>query len=395
MNVGTPIFEELKKAAVNVVDAEYLRLRELALRIHATPELGLKEFKASSWLCEYLMENGFEVESGICELSTAFRASYGKTSPRIAVLAEYDALPGMGHACGHNLIGTIAVGAAVASKLTVDRCGGSVVVIGTPAEEALGGKILMTKRGVFSDLDAALLVHPDVDDTASTIALACQNLFVEFFGKSSHASASPEKGVNALEAMILAFNAIDALRQHIKNRARIHGVITDGGEAPNIVPAHSSASFMVRAADDAYLDELQERVINCFAGAATATGARLEYRWDELRYSAMRTNRTLAKFYASNMLQIGRPVSFPLPDDPAGSTDMGNVSQVVPAIHPMVAIAPHGVSLHSPEFALAAASEAGLKGMKDAAKAVAMTITDILASHEVLHKVSEEFYHSQ
>ena len=385
----------MKKSVIDAVDAEYPTLRELALRIHANPELGLKEFKASGWLCEYLKQQGFDIASGICEIPTAFYAAYGRARPRIAVLAEYDALPTLGHACGHNLICTIAVGAAVAAKQVVDTIGGSIVVIGTPAEEGIGGKILMAKKGAFKDMDAAMIVHPDTADMASTVALACQNLYIEYFGKSAHAAASPEQGINALDAMILAFNAVNALRQHIKSRARIHGIITDGGEAANIVPAHSAASFMVRAADDAYLDELQSRVENCFAGAAKATGARLEYRWDELRYSAMRTNISLAKLYADNMLQIGRKVGFPHPDDAAGSTDMGNVSQIVPSIHPMVAIAPHGVSLHSKEFAAAASSDAGLKGMKDAAGAVAMTIADLIINPDLLHQVADEFYHNQ
>ncbi len=383
--------EKVKEVAARRVDTERLQLQKIALKIHANPEIGLQEVKASGWLTAYLEKKGFTVERGICDMPTAFRASYGKGKPRIAVLAEYDALPGAGHACGHNLICTIALGAAVASKQTVDTYGGTILVIGTPAEEIQGGKITMAKKGAFNDLDTALIVHPETFDLATSNALACQNLYIEFFGKATHASAGPERGINALDAMILSFNAIGALRQHIRSTARIHGIITDGGKAANVVPDHSAAEFIVRAADDTYLDVLEQKVLNCFIGAAQATGARLEYRWDEQRYAAMRSNMTLAQLYADNMKSVGRKVPIPNPGAGAGSTDMGNVSQIAPAIHPMVAIAPRTISIHSPEFAQAAASDAGIQGMVDAAKAVAGMIVDLLASPDTLHKVKEEF----
>jgi amidohydrolase len=383
--------EKVKEAAFMRVDRERPQLQNIALKIHAHPEIDSQEVKASGWLTAYLEKKGFTVERGICDMPTAFSASYGKGKPRIAILAEYDALPGMGHACGHNLICTIALGAAVASKRTVDTCGGTVFVIGTPAEEIHGGKITMAKRSAFNDLDTALIVHPETFDLASSNALACQNLYIDFFGKSTHASAGPERGINALDAMILSFNAIGALRQHIRSTARIHGIITDGGKAANVVPDHSAAEFFVRAADDTYLDELEQKVLNCFIGAAQATGARLEYRWDENRYAAMRSNMTLAQLYADNMKRLGRRVPIPNPGAGAGSTDMGNVSQVVPAIHPMIAIAPRNISIHSPEFAQAAASDVGIQGMVDAAKAVAGMIVDLLANPDTLRKVKEEF----
>jgi metal-dependent amidase/aminoacylase/carboxypeptidase family protein len=195
--------------------------------------------------------------------------------------------------------------------------------------------------------------------------------------------------------MILSFNAINSLRQHIRSTARIHGIITDGGKAPNVVPDHSAATFIVRAADDAYLDELEEKVLSCFIGAATATGAKLEFKWDKLRYAAMRSNMNLAQLYAGNMRTIGREVHFPKPDAFTGSTDMGNVSRLTPAIHPMVAIAPKEISIHSPEFALAAASEDGINGMCDAAKALAMTVVDLLSNPDTLRKVRDEFKQGQ
>jgi metal-dependent amidase/aminoacylase/carboxypeptidase family protein len=216
---------------------------------------------------------------------------------------------------------------------------------------------------------------------------------VEFFGKSSHASANPAAGINALDALILSFNNINALRQQVRSDARIHGIITDGGQAANIIPAHTAGEFYVRAADDDYLDELLEKVLNCFVGAALATGARLEYKPDELRYAGMHSNMILAQLYVDNMHMLGREVMLA---EPVGltnlfSTDMGNVSQRTAAIHAMVAIAPPGISPHTAEFATAAASEAGFKGMYDAAKAVAMTVVDLLTNAETMQKVRAEF----
>ncbi len=389
--VKSPAIDKLKASVIKEVEAHRDQLRELSLKIHSTPELGFKETKAAGWLTQYLKKNGFSTKQGISGLPTAFSGSYGKGKPAIAILAEYDALPKLGHACGHNLIAGSAVGAAVASKPAIDRFGSSVLVIGTPAEELYGGKAIMVERGAFNNIDIAMMVHPGVHDATTTQALACIALDVEFFGRAAHASARPEAGINALEAMLQSFAAINSLRQHIKDRARIHGIITDGGEAANIVPAHSAGSFIVRAEDNAYLDELMERVLNCFVGAATATGARLEYRWGEARYAPMRNNMALARLFQKNMQSLGRRVPLARPVNAFGSTDMGNVSQIVPGIHPGVAIAPEGVAIHSPEFAQAAASEEGIKGMLDSAKALAMTIVDLLANPETVDRIKQEF----
>ena len=383
--------EELKNSVIDQIDTRRQQLSELALRIHSNPEPGFHEVKASTWLTEYLEENGFSIERGICELPTAFKASYGRGKPDIAILAEYDALPGVGHACGHNLICTMAVGAAAASKLVADRFTGTISVIGTPAEELYGGKAIMANSGAFNNLDAAMMVHPGISDTATTQALACQNLEIEFFGQAAHAAARPEAGINALEAMLQSFSAINSLRQHIRSSARIHGIITDGGQAANVVPDHSAGSFIVRATEDTYLDELEQKVINCFIGAATATGARLEYRWADVRYASMRNNLTLAKLFIRNMKRLGRKTKLSTAGRSFGSTDMGNVSQLVPSIHASVAIAPREVLLHSPQFTSAAASEAGIMGMYDAARALAMNIVDLLANPDTLIRVKEEF----
>ncbi len=383
--------KKLKTAVIGEIDSRRHQLRELSLKIHSNPELGFHEVKAADWLTQYLEENGFPIERGICELPTAFRGSYGQGKPAIAILAEYDALPDLGHACGHNLIAASAVGAGVAAKSAIDRFGGSVLVIGTPAEELYGGKVIMADRGAFDNFDIAMMVHPGTHNTATTEALACQALEVEFFGKAAHAAARPEAGINALEAMLQSFAAINSLRQHIKAKARIHGIITDGGQVANVVPAHSAGTFLVRAEDDAYLNELKQRVLNCFIGAATASGARLEYKWSNVCYAPLRNNLTLAQLFRQNMQSLGRQMPLSDPSKGFGSTDIGNVSQLVPSIHPFVAIAPEEVVTHSPQFALAAASEAGSKGLLDAAKALAMTVVDLVANPEIVVKVKDEF----
>ena len=383
--------ENLKASVIGTIDGHRHLLSELSLKIHSNPELGFQEVKAAAWLTQYLEENGFSIEHGICELPTAFRGSYGQGKPAITILAEYDALPKLGHACGHNLIAASAVGAAVASKPAIDQFGGSILVLGTPAEELYGGKAIMAERGAFDNVDIAMMVHPGTHNVATTQALACVALEVEFFGKATHAATRPEAGINALEAMLQSFAAINSLRQHIKDKARIHGIITNGGEAANIVPAYSAGTFLVRAEDNAYLDELKQKVINCFIGASTATGARLEYKWGDICFAPMHNNLTLAQLFTQNMESLGRKIQLSDLNRSFGSTDMGNVSQLVPSIHPSVAIAPLGVAVHSPEFALAAASEEGIQGLLDAAKALALTVTDLVANPNIVIKVKEAF----
>ena len=383
--------EKLKLKVKDSAESQRQQLIQLSLNIHDNPELGFKEEKASAWLASYLEDSGFHVERGIAGLATAFRATYGQGSPRIALLAEYDALPKIGHGCGHNIIAASAVGAAVASKSIIDQLGGSIVVLGTPGEEIFGGKIDMVKAGTFEEIDVAMLVHPEVRNMPTEEALACSSLEVEFFGRPAHAAGQPHRGINALDAMILAFTSINSLRQHIRADARIHGIITDGGEAPNIVPAHSAAVFLVRALDDDYLAELKDKVLNCFTGASVASGARLEYRWRDRTYAPMKNNTTLAKLFKQNLESLGRQVETCDPHFGLGSTDMGNVSQVVPSIHPTIAIAPREVVIHTPEFAAAAASEAGHEGLMDAAKAMAMTVADIIQPG-MLDRIKQEFY---
>ncbi|OGO45240.1 MAG: hypothetical protein A2Z05_06300, partial [Chloroflexi bacterium RBG_16_60_22] len=381
---------EVKDAIGAEIDACHRELGELSRKIHDNPEVAFREQQAAEVLTAYLEKNGFRVVRGICRLPTAFRAKYGRGRPVVAFLAEYDALPKLGHACGHNLIATSAVAAGVASKKVADGCGGSVMVFGTPGEELYGGKAIMVERGAFRGVDMAMIAHPGGGNRVVMNTLACETLEVEFRGRAAHAAAQPEAGINALEAMVQSYNAINSLRQHIRDNSRISGIITDGGEAANIVPAHTAATFIVRAAEDAYLEELKEKVINCFAGAAAATGAKLEYRWGE-HYAAMRNNLTMAGLFRLNMRSLGR--SIPLGDETLMnfSTDVGNVSRLVPTIQPLVAIAPGGVMIHSPRFERAAATEKALDIMLDAARAMAMTAADILGNKETAAKVSEEF----
>ncbi len=381
---------ELKSRVIGEIENHRDELKELSLRIHSNPETAFQEEKAATWLTDYLKEKGFSIEKGICGLATAFRAGYGKGKPVIALLAEYDALPKLGHACGHNIIATSAVGAGIAAKLAVDEFGGTVQVLGTPGEEMYGGKVYMVRKGAFKNVDAVMMVHPAGLNTAATKFLACQTLEVEFFGKPAHAAARPEVGINALEAMLMSYAAINSLRQHIKDSARIHGIITDGGEAANIVPAHTAGHFIVRAEEDGYLDELKERVLNCFMGAATATGAKLKYKWGEARYAPLHNNFTLARMFRKNLQSLGRRVHLVDPRIGIGSSDIGNVSRVVPSIHPLIAIASARAVTHSPQFAKTAASEAGMRGLIDAAKALAMTVVDLVAEPAMLVKAKKE-----
>ncbi len=384
--------DDLKKRAIDEVEARRDELIELSLRIHANPETAFREAKAAGWLTDYLEAEGFAVERGICQIDTAFRATYGSGRPRVAFIAEYDALAGIGHGCGHNIIATASLGAAIATKAIVAEAGGTALVIGTPAEEAAGGKVFMASRGAFDDLDVAMLVHPANRDVAVTYALACLELDVQYFGRAAHAAARPEAGVNALDALVIAYSSINALRQHIRDSARIHGIITDGGQAVNVVPEHAAGAFLLRAEDDDYLEELKEKVLACFRAGAEATGARLEYHWgEESRYRAMRSNRALAEAYRRNMEALGREVQECDSGRSLGSTDMGNVSALVPAIHPTMAIAPPDVVIHTPEFRDAAASEAGHRGLLDSAKAMAMTAADVLLDADLRRWIEEEF----
>jgi amidohydrolase len=382
----------LKQRAIAKIEGHREELTQLSQYIHANPEIAFQEEKASARLSQYLEEADFRLERGICQITTAFRASYGQDQPRVAFLAEYDALPGIGHGCGHNLIGVASMAAGVATKAIVGEAGGTVLVIGTPAEEAAGGKVYMATRGAFDGLDCAMLAHPGNRDVSLSTSLACIELDVEFIGHAAHAAARPQAGVNALDAMVIGFSGIGLLRQQLRDDARVHGIITNGGQAVNVIPHHTAASLLLRAEDDPYLEEVREKVLACFRAAAEATGCRLKYRWGEAsRYKPMRTNRALAEAYKANIERLGRQVVDPPVPRTMGSTDMGNVSALVPAIHPTIAIAPPEIPIHTEEFREIAASELGHLGMLDAAKALAMTAVDVLTDDDLRRRMREEF----
>ncbi|HYC23578.1 MAG TPA: M20 family metallopeptidase [Candidatus Bathyarchaeia archaeon] len=385
MTAGQQI-ELLKERACARVEEERSRLVDLSLRIHGAPELQFEEHRASAWLVDYLESVGFSVERGAFGLPTAFAARLGSGHPRVAVLCEYDALPGIGHACGHNIIAAAGAGAGAALGRMVHEAGGSVVVLGTPAEEGGGGKILMAREGAFDGIDAAMMVHPAGMDLAEMHVLAVSQLEVEYHGKAAHASAFPQRGVNALDAMVTAYSAIAQLRQHIRPSERIHGIITDGGLAPNIVPERSAGIFYVRAANMRHLERLKKRVTSCFEAGALATGAELALKTVVPDYSDMDSNGPLADAYAANVERLGRKIVKSLGNDRgvSGSTDMGNVSKLVPSIHPMIAASPPGVALHSVEFAEWTGSEDGNRAAIDGAKALAMTAVDVLCNPDLL-----------
>ena len=376
--------EQLKQEAQEQVASHRGELEELSLRIHGNPELSLEEENSSRWLADYLAGKGFDVTKPAYGLPTAFEAVYGEGSPSIGIIAEYDALPGIGHACGHNIIATAAVGAGLAAKVAADAFGATIRVIGTPGEEGRGGKIRMVRNGAFTNVDAAMMVHPGDYNTSGCEAMAVAILSVEFHGKASHAAGAPQQGINALEAMIISYNAINSLRQHVVDGSRVHGIITDGGQAANVVPAHSAGLFYIRAKDDDYVETLKERVVGCFEAGARATGARLEHRWSEPQYSTMKNNGVMAGLYARNLQNLGRTIE-PYAGRNFGSTDMGN------GIHPIIAVAPRGVPIHTEEFEIHAGSDAGHAAMTDGATAMAWTVIDLLAEPSRLAQAKEEF----
>jgi amidohydrolase len=362
-------------------------LRELLLdishTIHANPELAFKEYKAAALLTETLEQHGFSVERGSGGLETAFAATYQKCEggPTIALLCEYDALPEIGHACGHNIIATAPIGAGLVLRPLLEKFPGTLKIIGTPAEEYGGGKIKMLRAGVFEDIDVAMMIHPSTRHMTLRGSLAFNSLTFEFHGKAAHAAAAPHQGINALDAIIMTFNNINALRQQVKEDVRIHGIISDGGVAPNVIPDYTRARFIVRAKAVGYLDTVTEKVIDCARGAALATGAKLKVD-SRKGYANMVQNRILADLYTGNVQTMGITIDEPDPHDPMGSTDMGNVSQVIPSIHPYVAIAPRGVVGHSPP---------GDEGLMLSVKAMAMTVIDLLVQPELVERAREEF----
>jgi len=366
----------------------------LAREIHAHPEVGFAEHRAVAAVARLLGRHGHDSQVGAYGVATALQARVGAGRPRVAVLAEYDALPGLGHACGHNVICATAVGAFLALADVVDDLDGSVELIGTPAEEGGGGKELIARAGGFDEIDAAVMIHPSGFDVAEHRWLGVRQVEVVYRGLAAHASLTPFLGRNALDAVVHAYNGITQLRQHILPGDRVHGIITDGGQRPNIVPARAAATFYLRSAEPDTLVELADRARDIFEAAATATGTVVDLNWDPCPvYLPVRSNHTLAARYAANMAESGRRVlpAGVVPLELAGSTDMGNVSVRVPSIHPFLAIAPPAVTIHTPDFATWAASETADRGTVDGAVGLALTASDYLTDAALRDAVGQEF----
>jgi amidohydrolase len=367
-------------------------LETLSRQIHDNPELAYQEVKAAGWLSDYLAGHGFKVERGVAGVETAFRATVQTgDGPTIAILCEYDALPSIGHACGHNIIATSGAGAGAALAAVRDKLpAGRIQVIGTPAEEGGGGKVKLIEGGVFKTVDVAMMIHGFDRWILHQDLLGIVRVGFEFAGKAAHASADPWEGVNALDAVIQTFNNVSMLRQQIRPEARIHGIVTQGGAAPNIIPEAAACTFYVRAAKLDYMWDLHKRVVACAEGAAKATGCTLSVIEFEAPYEPLRRNDTLLDLFRANMKTTGAVESPPLADR-MGSSDIGNVSQVIPAIQPMVQIAPHGTPIHSRAFEAAAVSALARQGMCQAAKTMAMTTYDLLADPGLVRKARSEF----
>ena len=398
-SVPVPEREKARAAAVAAVDAAAPDLVELSRFIHANPEIALQEEKCSAACADFLARHGFAVERGVAALPTAFTARAGAGAPVIAYLSEYDALPGLGHGCGHNLIAIAGIGAGLGLSAALGTGGvsGAVRVFGTPAEEAVGGKVIMARAGVFADVAAAMGAHPGTSDaTCPTVegsgsSLACEEVRIAYHGQAAHAAGDPYNGINALNAVIEVFNGINALRQHVKSDARLHGIITHGGQAANVVPDYARAEFFVRAATVDYMDQLIEQVRQIAQGAALITGARLEFEVSGLANYDMITNYTLARQLKRNLDEVGLQMPDAMPEPASGSSDWGNVSYIVPSVETAYPILDRVCTWHSPDVVAASDSELGYANTLRVARAMALTGVDLLADPGLLAAVRAEF----
>ncbi len=382
------------KDRIDAVVAEHAgSLLDASHRIHAHPELGFEEHHAHDVLTALLEEAGLRVTRGAFGLETAFEARAGSgNGPTVAVLCEYDALPGIGHACGHNVIGTAGVGAGIAAAAVAAELGGKLVVLGTPAEEGGGGKILMAERGAFEGVDAALMVHPAGLDLARFAAIAIQQLEVTYRGRAAHAAAAPQAGRNALDAAVLGYMNVAALRQHIRPDERIHGIFTEAGEAANVVPERAAATWYVRSPTVRGLEKLKARVLACLEAGATAAGCAMDHGWIDPAFANMVDNDPMIERYRANLARTGRTLSEPSSlNAVVGSTDMGNVSHLVPSIHPMIAVSPPNVAIHTQDFVRYAGGEEGDRAVLDGARAMAATVADLWAEPGAIEEVQAAF----
>ncbi|OIH82615.1 peptidase M20 [Arthrobacter sp. UCD-GKA] len=373
-----PTAGTIRERVMESVSLEHDALVAFSETIHANPELGWEEYQAAAWTADFLEARGFTVEREYLGFPTAIRAVLGRGSRRIGLMAEYDALPGLGHACGHNIISAASVGAACALAGFADEYDLRIELYGTPAEEGGGGKIEMLKKGAFVGLDLAMMVHPSPVDSAVANPFAVAHQHVEYHGKSAHAAAYPDQGVNANDAFLIAQMAIGLLRQQLPKETRVHGVQTRGGEAPNAIPETTRGRWYVRAETLAELEPLNERVNKCFEAGALATGCKLEITPESEPYSEFRTDERALEIYTSHARSLGR--TFDAPPEQAtmnrASTDMGNVSQIVPAIHPYIGLGCFPAANHQPEFAAHCIGNAANQAIHDGAAALALTALD-------------------
>jgi amidohydrolase len=354
-------------------------LRKISRWMYDNPELGYEEYETSARYVELLSAASFDVEYPAYGLETAFAARIGSSGPEVIICAEMDALPEVGHACGHNIIGMASIGTAVALAPLVEQLGIRLTVLGTPAEEAFGGKVDLIKAGAFDGAAAAMMVHPATMDVVDPEFLAVVHVDVDFFGKEAHAAGTPDLGINALDAAVQAYVNVSTLRQQLKDTDRVHGIITHGGDAPNVIPGRAAMSWYVRAASDERLDEIYPKLERCLEAAALATGCRLVMEKKGHRYKDMRTDPLLAELYAANSRRLGRDMHFvaDLPPQTSGSTDMGNVSHECPSLHPMLDLYAYPIVNHQKEFAALTVTDVGDQAIRDGALAMAGTIIDL------------------
>ncbi|MEY2553798.1 MAG: hypothetical protein QOC57_1658 [Ilumatobacteraceae bacterium] len=385
--------EALKTAVCDEVDRIADQLLHASHEIHAHPELNYAEHFAHDLLVEQLQAAGLQPTAHAYGVDTAFEAAVGESGFNVAVLCEYDALPAIGHACGHNVIATAGLGAGLAAATVAAQAGGTLRIMGTPAEEGGGGKIELARRGAFTDVDAAMMVHPADADLIAMDCIALQELHVQFHGKAAHAAAAPWEGRNALDAAVLGYVNIAALRQHIRPSERVHGIITKGGDKANIVPAETEMEWIVRSATIESLQPLKQRVLSSLESAATACACTVDHEWHGHTYADMINNGPMVAAYVSNAARVGREVVDPaaLGRRVVGSTDMGNISYLVPSIHPMIKVAADGVAIHTLEFAEWARSPDGDAAVLDGAKTMAMTIVDLWTSAELRQAATTAF----
>lgn len=388
-----------KERVSKIVDRLAPELRKLALDIHDNPELGLQEYKACAWQKELLGRYGFAIEENFCDIETSYKAVYKgrKPGPKIAFLAEYDALPELGHGCGHNLIAMVSVGCGIACREFADEYGAQIDVIGTPAEETAGTKVPMSAKGVFDGYDAVMMAHPAFANAESINTIAMDAYKIEFFGRPAHAAAAPHEGINALDAMINFFNLVNAMRQQTKPDARIHGIITDGGKAANVIPDYTAANFYIRANRVADVKKLAERVRNCAAGAALGTGCTYKMEYNEENFKDTCTNKALNNLAVDNIQPFLSEPIYRLGDIHApGSSDLGDVSYEAPAIQVIFKIGEYPNPMgggHTPEMAAAAGSEYGINNGLNFVKGLVMTAIELMTKPEALAAVKEEFSH--